>query len=88
MPDQVSQKIAGGNTGGIKIMRKAEYRCYHCMIVETKWLLNSDNRSSDHITCRKCGLESQRIRTEEVSRANNLALNELEGTKRIITEPL
>jgi hypothetical protein len=49
-------------------MQKAEYRCYHCMIVETKWLLNSDNRSSDYITCRKCGLESKKIGTEEVSR--------------------
>ena len=80
MTDQVTPKIAGGDTGGIKIMRKAEYRCYHCMIVETKWLLNSDNRSSDYITCPKCGLESRRIDTEEVSRPNNLALNELEQT--------
>ena len=67
-------------------MRKAEYRCYHCMIVETKWLLNSDNRSSDYITCRKCGLESKKIGTEEVSRSNNIALNELERTKRIVSK--
>ena len=62
-------------------MRKVEYRCYHCMIVETKWLLNSDNRSSDYIVCRKCGLESKRIGTEEVSRPNNLALEEFEQIK-------
>ena len=62
-------------------MRKVEYRCYHCMIVETKWLLNSENRSSDYITCRKCGLESTRIGREEVSRPNNLALDELEQIK-------
>jgi hypothetical protein len=61
-------------------MRKVEYRCYHCMIVETKWLLNSDNRSSDYITCQKCGLKSKRIGTEEVSRPNNLVPNELEET--------
>ncbi len=67
-------------------MRKAEYRCYHCMIVETKWLLNSDNRSSDYITCRKCGLESKKIGTEEVSRPNNLSLNELEQTKEKVSE--
>ena len=86
MPDQVSQKIAGGNTGGIKIMRKAEYRCYHCMIVETKWLLNNDNRSTDYITCQKCGLESKRIGTEEVSRPNNLVLNGLEGITDKVSE--
>ena len=69
-------------------MRKIEYRCYHCMIVETKWLLNSDNRSSDYIVCRKCGLESKRIGTEEVTRPNNLALQELERTKRKVSELL
>ena len=67
-------------------MRKAEYRCYHCMIVETKWLLNSDNRSSDYISCRKCGLESKKIGTEEVFRPNNLALYELEQTKEKVSE--
>ncbi len=86
MPNQVTQKIAGRNTRGIRIMRKAEYRCYHCMIVETKWLLNSDNRSSDYITCGKCGLESKKIGTEEVSRPNNLSLNELEQTKEKASE--
>jgi len=67
-------------------MRKVEYRCNHCMIVESKWLLNSDNRSSDYITCRKCGLESRKIGTEEVSRPNNIALYELERTKRNASE--
>ena len=86
IPDQVTQKIVGGNTGGIKIMRKVEYRCNHCMIVESKWLLNSDNRSSDYITCGKCGLESKKIGTEEVSRPNNIALNELERTKGNISK--
>lgn len=57
-------------------MRKVEYRCYHCMIVETKWLLSSDNRSSEYIACRKCGQESKRIGTEEFSRPNNPALKE------------
>ena len=69
-------------------MRKVEYRCYHCMIVETKWLLNSDNRLSDYIACRKCGLESKRIGTEEVTRPNNLALEELEQIKGKVSEIL
>jgi hypothetical protein len=56
------------------------------MIVETKWLLNSDNRSFDYITCGKCGLESKKIGTEEVSRPNNLDLNELEQTKGNVSE--
>jgi hypothetical protein len=86
MAETVTQKIIGGITGGIKIMRKVEYRCNHCMIVESKWLLNSDNRSSDYITCRKCGLESKKIGTEEVSRPNNIALYELERTKRNVSE--
>ena len=67
-------------------MRKVEYRCYHCMIVETKWLLNNDNRSTDYITCQKCGLESKRIGTEEVSRPNNLVLNGLEGITDKVSE--
>ena len=84
--ESFTSEIVGGNTGGIKIMRKVEYRCNHCMIVESKWLLNSDNRSSDYITCRKCGLESKKIGTEEVSRPNNLVLNELEGTTGKVSE--
>jgi len=67
-------------------MRKVEYRCNHCMIVESKWLLNSDNRSSDYITCQKCGLESKKIGIEEVSRPNKIALYELERTKRNVSE--
>ena len=66
-------------------MRKVEYRCNHCMIVESKWLLNCDNRSSDHITCRKCGLESSRIGTGEISRPNYVTLNELERTKENVS---
>ena len=62
-------------------MRKIEYRCNHCMIVETKVLLNGDNRSSDCIPCQKCGLESKRIGTEEVSQPNFLAFNGLKQTK-------
>ena len=56
------------------------------MIVETKWLLNNDNRSTDYITCQKCGLESKRIGTEEVSRPNNLVLNGLEGITDKVSE--
>ncbi len=62
-------------------MQKIEYRCNHCMIVETKWLLSGDNRLSDYIACQKCGLESERIGTEDVSRPNLLTLDGLEGTK-------
>lgn len=62
-------------------MRKVEYRCNHCMIIETKCLLNGDDRLSDYITCQKCGLESKRIGTEEVSRPNFLTLNGLEQIK-------
>jgi hypothetical protein len=58
------------------------------MIVETKVLLNGDNRLSDYIPCQKCGLESKRIGTGEVSRPNFLTLNGLEGTKGIISEIL
>lgn len=61
-------------------MRKVEYRCNHCMIVESKWLLNSD-RQSDYITCRKCGMESHKIGMEEVTRANYVSLHELDGEK-------
>jgi hypothetical protein len=77
----VPQKTAGKNTKGIRIMRKIEYRCNRCMIVETKVLLNGDNRSSDYIPCQKCGLESKRIGTEEVSRPNFLAFEGLKQTK-------
>ncbi len=58
-------------------MRKVEYRCNHCMIVESKWLLNNDS-STEYITCRKCGLESKKIGTEDVSQPNNLIFDDLE----------
>ena len=58
-------------------MRKVEYRCNHCMIVESKWLLNNDN-STEFITCRKCGLESKQIGTEDVSQFSNFIIDDLE----------
>ena len=58
-------------------MRKVEYRCNHCMIVESKWLLNSDS-STEVITCRKCGLESKRIGTEDVFQPGNFIIDDLE----------
>ena len=61
-------------------MRKVEYRCNHCMIVEAKWLLNSD-RQSDYISCRKCGMESHKIGTEEVSRPNYTSLDKEDGVR-------
>jgi peptide subunit release factor 1 (eRF1) len=60
-------------------MRKVEYRCNHCMIVESKWLLKNDS-STEFITCRKCGLESKKIGTEDVSQPSNLVLDELKRT--------
>jgi len=47
-------------------MKKVDYRCYRCMIVESKWLLNNV-KSADYTTCSKCGGESKRISTESVS---------------------
>ncbi len=63
-------------------MRKVEYRCNHCMIIESKCLLNGD-RSFDYITCRKCGLESKMIATEDDSRPNHVTLNEFSEFKEI-----
>ena len=60
-------------------MREVEYRCNRCMIVESKWLLNND-QSTDHIVCRKCGLESMRIATEDISRPTSLGFNDMERT--------
>ena len=77
MPDPVTQKIIVRNIKAIKAMRKVEYRCNHCMIVESKCLLNSD-RSFDYITCRKCGQESKMIDTEDDSRPNHVTPNELQ----------
>jgi peptide subunit release factor 1 (eRF1) len=57
-------------------MRKVEYRCNHCMIVESKWLLNNDS-STECITCRKCGLESKMIDTDDVPQPNNLIFDNL-----------
>jgi hypothetical protein len=54
-------------------MRIVEYRCNHCMIVESKWLLNNDS-STEVITCRKCGLESKKIGTEDISDSNNFII--------------
>jgi len=53
-------------------MRKAEYRCYRCMIVESKWLLNN-TKSPDTIICSKCGGEAKRIGTEIIRQTNTLA---------------
>jgi hypothetical protein len=58
-------------------MHIVEYRCNHCMIVESKWLLNNDS-STEVITCRKCGLESKKIGTEDVSQPSNFIINDLE----------
>lgn len=60
-------------------MRKIEYRCNHCMIVETKWFLNYDNRPSEQITCQKCGLESNKIGPKEVSDPNYPEINTCEN---------
>jgi peptide subunit release factor 1 (eRF1) len=60
-------------------MRKVEYRCNHCMIVESKWILNNDS-STEVITCRKCGLESKKIGTEDVSQHSRFNIDNLEGT--------
>jgi hypothetical protein len=47
------------------------------MIVESKWLLDNDI-STEYIICRKCGLESKKIVTEDVSQSNNLVFDDLE----------
>jgi hypothetical protein len=63
-------------------MQKVEYRCYRCMIVETRWLVNSA-KSTDYITCCKCEGESKRISSELVLAPNNPDLfatqSEMEG---------
>jgi len=58
-------------------MKKVDYRCYRCMIVESKWLLNNV-KSADYTTCSKCGGESKRISTESVSSKFNAVPYELE----------
>ncbi len=61
-------------------MRKAEYRCNHCMIVESKWLMSND-RASDHIICPKCGLESEKIGGGDISGSQYFALDDLLRTE-------
>jgi hypothetical protein len=51
-------------------MQKVEYRCYRCMRVETRWLVNSA-KSPEYITCCKCEGESKRISSELILAANN-----------------
>ena len=51
-------------------MQKVEYRCYRCMRVETRWLLNGV-KSPDHIACCNCEGESQRISSELILADNN-----------------
>ena len=58
-------------------MKKVDYRCYRCMIVESKWLLNNV-KSADYTTCSKCGGESKRISTESVSATYSAVPFELE----------
>jgi hypothetical protein len=58
-------------------MRKVEYRCNHCMIVESQWLLNNDI-STEVIPCRQCGLESKKIGSEDVSQHSRFIIDDLE----------
>lgn len=58
-------------------MQKIEYRCYRCMIVETRWLLNFA-KSPDVITCCKCHGESKRISSELISPSNNPDLHAIQ----------
>ena len=57
-------------------MKKVEYRCYQCMIVESKWLVNNV-KSADYSTCTKCGGESKRISSESISSKYSDASHEL-----------
>ena len=63
-------------------MQKVEYRCYRCMCVETRWLVNGV-KSPDYIACCKCEGKSKRISSELILAANNpdlLAIqSEMEG---------
>jgi hypothetical protein len=56
-------------------MKRVEYRCYRCMIVESKWLMNNV-KSADYITCSKCDGESKRISSELISSTYSAALHE------------
>ena len=51
-------------------MQKVEYRCYRCMRVETRWLVNGV-KSPEHTTCCKCEGDSKRISSELILGANN-----------------
>ena len=57
-------------------MKIVEYRCYRCMIVESKWLTNNV-KSAAYTTCSKCGGESKRISSESISSNNSVAIHEL-----------
>ena len=35
-------------------MRKYEYRCSRCLIIEERWLLNS-KKPANSVPCHKCG---------------------------------
>jgi hypothetical protein len=35
-------------------MKKYEYRCNRCLIIEERWLFNS-KKPSDSVPCHKCG---------------------------------
>jgi len=62
-------------------MKKVEYRCYRCMIVDPKWLLNNV-KSADYSTCSKCGGESKRISSESISPTYSADLHELKKESR------
>ena len=62
-------------------MRRAEYRCYRCMIVETKVLLNNV-KSTDYITCSKCGGESKRISSKSFPPKYSASLQEFKRESR------
>jgi hypothetical protein len=62
-------------------MKMVEYRCYRCMIVESKWLVNNV-KSADYTTCSKCGGESKRISSESISPTYRAALHELKKESR------
>lgn len=51
-------------------MQKVEYRCYRCMRIETRWLVNGVN-SPEYTTCCKCEGDSKRISSELILTDNN-----------------
>ena len=40
-------------------MKKCEYRCDECMIIEERWILGT-GKPSNYIFCQKCGSEALR----------------------------